>query len=521
MYCYRSTDTLLKEFPTVIILNHCHNHPLKAAESLRHRRPTNDVVEKFTKMFRSGYSPSTALHTHQYDIQESSGEHFFEALADGCQCPNLQWCYNLYRRLYNAEYGPPSGEAMVASLKTAVEKYNKECGSVCASVEVFQETEVIVALCSPLMKRVHQLKSSGEIGFIDSGGMMDRQNNRVFTLLAPSAAGALPTGLVITSSESENAVTKGLHMLLDIVPPDAFGGRGTKGPEIMITDDSTAERNSLRNVFPDIILLLCLFHVLQAYWRYIWDSKHKVDPNDKLEVYFLFKDVCRAESEEEFHKKYEEMLSHPKIANNACLTKHLNDLYKRANEWALSFRKDLLTRGNDTNNYSESNVRRMKDDVMHRLMAYNLVQLFDFFTTRLEAYFERRIATVLNNRLPNYTKSKHFVKPSKLEPLECVASSYCGFYIVKNIEKKTEYVVDTQLELCSCPVGKNGAPCKHQMAVVKQFNIVSTQFLPSTLEAKLALHKVMTGALPPPGWYAPLKGPTTASDTTGKNFPFG
>ena len=96
------------------------------------------------------------------------------------------------------------------------------------------------------MKRVHKyLRSSGEIIFVDAGGMMDRQNSRVFTLLAPSVAGALPVGLIISSSESQAVLTEGLKMLLSVMPPDAFFGKGAAGPDIFMTDDSQSERNSL------------------------------------------------------------------------------------------------------------------------------------------------------------------------------------------------------------------------------------------------------------------------------------
>ncbi|XP_034250643.1 uncharacterized protein LOC117651038 [Thrips palmi] len=295
-------------------------------------------------------------------------------------------------------------------------------------------------------------------------------------------------------------------MLMDIVTSDAFGGRGSQGPQIIMTDDSTSERNALKRMFPGIIALLCLFHVLQAMWRYIWDSKHKADSSDKLEIYILFRDVCYEQNEDDFKEKYESMLAFPKVKANSGLVKHFKDLYERAPEWALAYRVDLLTRGNNTNNYSEATVRLMKDLVFQRLKAYSEVQMFDFFTTRLEAFFERRLANVLNGRQENYWKSKHFIHPSKLAPLRCEKSPQEGFYLVKNVERKTEYVVDMKHEVCSCHVGRNGAPCKHQMAVVQSFNIMSTQLLPIDLESKLALHKIMTTVSAPPEWYAPLKG---------------
>ncbi|KAK3910156.1 Serine/threonine-protein kinase ATR [Frankliniella fusca] len=49
----RSSDDLLKSYPTEIVLHHCHNHPLEAADSLKHRRPSDDVRKKIEDFFRN------------------------------------------------------------------------------------------------------------------------------------------------------------------------------------------------------------------------------------------------------------------------------------------------------------------------------------------------------------------------------------------------------------------------------------------------------------------------------------
>ncbi|KAK3932908.1 Hydroxylamine reductase [Frankliniella fusca] len=501
----RSKDKHLKTHPMEIIIQHCHNHALQAVDSLCHRRPKPEVEKKFHIMFSNNHSPSSALKTHLYDIRVQYPDNWFEIMADTSECPSQRWCYHQYYKQFQKAYGAPDGEAMLTSLSEAIEKYNKECGSTCAAMKRLGN-DLIVVLCSPLMKRVHEkLKSSEEMGFLDSGGCMDRQNTRIFTFLAPSVAGALPTGIIMTSSESEDVILEAINLLKSIFPVKSFYGNNM--PKIMMTDDQTSERNALRRAFPGVILLLCLFHVLQAFWRYVWDSKHKVPAEDRVEVHFLFKDWCYIDDRDRFEQMYKDILNHPKIKSNANLVKQITGYYERKEEWALCFRTDLLLRGNNTNNYSERTIKGYKDDVLERVKAYSIVQLFDFFTSRLAAFFELRIAAVLNNRKTNYTQSKHFIDPKKLIPLECSKSSeFEGLYSVSNKESGGKYFVDMELEVCSCPVGFNGAPCKHQMAVVKHFNLSSTQFLPFHDEqTKLALHSIMSTTAPRPGWYAPLK----------------
>lgn len=82
------------------------------------------------------------------------------------------------------------------------------------------------------------------------------QNTRIFTFFSSNVAGALLTGLIMTSSESEKNGTEGIALLKSILPPNAFFSRGDLGPQI----DSAAEHNSSKTPFPGIVLLLCFLY---------------------------------------------------------------------------------------------------------------------------------------------------------------------------------------------------------------------------------------------------------------------
>lgn len=54
-------------------------------------------------------------------------------------------------------------------------------------------------------------------------------------------------------------------------------------------------------------------------------------------------------------------------------------------------------------------------------------------------------------------------------------------YLVPSTRQNTSltYIVNSDLGVCTCPVGMSGAPCKHQGAVAIKFHIVNFNFLPS------------------------------------------
>ena len=100
---------------------------------------------------------------------------------------------------------------------------NKDIGGK-ASVQRFHTTEgecdqpLILAICTPLMSRVHQhIQQAGELVFIDSSSSFDDYdyNNNI------------------------------------------------------ITNDSQAERIGLRRTWPNASMYLCVFHFLQTMWRWL------------------------------------------------------------------------------------------------------------------------------------------------------------------------------------------------------------------------------------------------------------
>lgn len=498
---FRSKDAYLKEFPTEIMIRHTHNHLINSADTLRHRTPTKQVEEIFEKLFSKGHSPSTAFEIYKMDLQQEYGEDYHLKVADGSLCPTRRWCYELYYKLFKREYGEPTGLEMLQSLTKFVEDYNKEKGDSCAAIWS-EENDLVIALCSPIMKRVHKyLKSSGEIVFLDSSGNMDRHNSRVFILFCASTAGALPLGVFITFSESECMILQGLQLLKSILPKESFNGR--QQPNIVITDDCAAERNSLRIAFPKSKLLLCQFHVLQAFMRYVWCAKNGVISDDRTYVFQIFRKLLHLKSIDEFEKSFSAALEDKTLLLYDKIIKYLKDMKVRASEWALCHRSHLLTRGNNTNNYCEAGFRILKDKILNRTKAFSVVQMFSFLTNSYENYYKRKLTDVINNRMEGLTKMKYFISEQRMSGLKCERFSE-DLFVVTNGDKK--YTVNVELEVCTCPIGQQGAPCKHQCAVVKTFKLSSSLFVPTTdVLQKMTFHKILTGSEDlSQGWYDTL-----------------
>ena len=75
---------------------------------------------------------------------------------------------------------------------------------------VKSEQHLIIAICTPLMSRVHQLKHTGEMAFLDASGSLDRFNNPVYFMCTHQPAGAQPLDVWITSGQSQHVNDKAM-----------------------------------------------------------------------------------------------------------------------------------------------------------------------------------------------------------------------------------------------------------------------------------------------------------------------
>lgn len=354
--------------------------------------------------------------------------------------------FRLYYNIFKRSYGELSGDTMLTSLQASLDAYNKKEGAECG--KMFADSKnIIIALCSPLMRRVHSMiPESAEMVFVDSSGNCDRTNSRVFLLLTHSAIGGLPLGVMITSSESQSVITAGLQLLKSILPEDAFFRRGDLGPQVAMTDDCQALRQALSESYPHTHPILCVFHILQAMWRWLWDAHNAVPKSDRQTLLQLFKAMVYARNPGELEASYHRALEDSTAKLHPRYCKYLTSIFSRREAWAICLRTHLPTRGNDTNNYVESAMRVLKDQVLYRLKAYNITQLMDFITTRLEAYYCRRLIDAANNRIK--LKSKGDTRRTHV--WNCYMVYYCHLILICCMLwfKKKNYVMSPLMWNC-------------------------------------------------------------------------
>ena len=122
-----------------------------------------------------------------------------------------------------------------------------------------------------------------------------------------------------------------------------------------MTDDCD-QKGALSGVWPHSVLLLCIFHVLQAMWSWIWDAKHGIKHEDKAHLLQLFRQVLYAETNVEVSDRLEEIYADKTVLKYPTYQKHLmKDTLPKLKTWSIARRitDKLPTSNQNTNNLGE------------------------------------------------------------------------------------------------------------------------------------------------------------------------
>ena len=339
----------------------------------------------------------------------------------------------------------------------------------------------VLVACTPLMARVHEtIQQSGEMVFCDSTSCLEKYNCSLFILSTSSPAGGLPLAVAITSDEKQDTFQRAMEMIKEVVPVNAFYGKNN--PSVIMTDDSVAERNALKNVWPGATLLICIFHFLQSCWTWLYDGKNKINHQHRKELITQVKQMVYAKSVSQLDELYKKFNQNEVVRRYPKFRSFIKKWWQKRMEWALCYRKSLLIRGNHTNNIAEAGICIVKEIVFGRVKAYNLVQMFQFVTDAMEVYYKRGLLSVAHNRFDHYIASKYKRLKATMIPANKIikqGDSEVLFMVTSKTDPDVQYNVDMDLCTCSCPQGMDGSPWVHQAAIVKHHHSVSLNFVPT------------------------------------------
>ncbi|KAK3240651.1 hypothetical protein CYMTET_49515 [Cymbomonas tetramitiformis] len=326
-----------------------------------------------------------------------------------------------------------------------------------------------------------------------------------------------PVCFFLPSGETKEALVEVLLQVKKLVP--------TWEPRVMLCDKDDSELGAIATVFPRAVIVLCDFHVKQAWNRWLRASAHGVSKDDQKIVYRALCHISNAPSVAACHARIQAFETGELFEANPQLQRWWKSEWKPCVElWCQAYRVSCYTRGLKTNNHTEALNRTIKHMLAQRpdlrvdsLVLFMLeVVLVEFdskyrrqqamenisiarvkeatkFEPELLLFLDRRpwrVQAQLNDR---YVSSKQ-IPPSyftKLGPTTFVvkkSNRTLAYELDAMVASSSPtYSVDYELGTCSCPDHvTSGYICKHLFGVLAHDGKTADD-LPDTLKASAIL----------------------------------
>ena len=121
---------------------------------------------------------------------------------------------------------------------------------------------------------------------------------------------------------------------------------------------------------------------------------------------------------------------------------------------------------------------RVLKELISRVKAYNLIQLFQFVTKIMERY-KSKLLSIAHTRVDHFISLRYQGLNAKQYSKDSITTlSDNTLSVPSKTEKGIKYWVDMCIGQCTCPQGKNGSPCSHQMAIVLHYGSPSVNCIP-------------------------------------------
>ncbi|XP_064117882.1 LOW QUALITY PROTEIN: uncharacterized protein LOC135223348 [Macrobrachium nipponense] len=481
-------DKLMESFPCFIEIHGWHNHSLDSADALNQLRVTSSTRDTFERYFEqeilttgthatalslgSREQSMTTAMAHRHHLMKLDLVDDLRGQANKSVNPSLKSVEYMRTQWVKEQHGGLN----TLSMFNAIHKYAADNPEVQIKVE-HNDERFCVVLVTPFMKRVHEhLREASEVVFVDATGICrgDQLNTAIIPFICAGPAGAVPLAVLFTSCQDQVTLTRGFGMIKEMLGECAFYGRGA--PQSFMTDNCEAERKSLAATWPTANRFLCIFHLLQQVWRWLLDSKHRIQKDNRQDLMAAMKSLVYASSKAEFNEVWQSLQSCSLMATYPIFKSYVASLVERKEDWAIAFRAGTLLRGHHTNNFCESTMCIIKDIVLSRCKAYNTAQLLMFMVEIFDVYMRQRLVDV--------ALSRRHVKPIistkvALDSVELVGNS--KYKVQSESDPTIKYDIDLEIGLCSCMQGQTGAICKHQIACAEfSMTAVPQQFLSSS-----------------------------------------
>ncbi|KAH8029137.1 hypothetical protein HPB51_022953 [Rhipicephalus microplus] len=257
----------------VIRIDDRYSHSTDSADALRLLWGTKSTRQIFLRYFSEGMTPSEArrLHESKLSMEDDGPAKLANAALNPCQRTVYHW-HSVWREAcFGGTHIDP-----VLKLEEKACLYAAQCTHISVTHGGSSACWAVVVVTS-IMLRAHNLELAREIVFVDSTASCDTIKCTATVMLTATKAGAVKLTVLIHKEQSTDGYLAPFKLFKE-AHPLCFGGQ--PAPQVLISDNSSAEKAALQQTWPSERQLLCHFHVAQAEWRWL-TSHNSVDKDQR------------------------------------------------------------------------------------------------------------------------------------------------------------------------------------------------------------------------------------------------
>ncbi len=376
---------------------------------------------------------------------------------------------------------------MITTVKTSVNEFNERHEQNFCYYGQLDDDRFSVVVLTPLMIRALRLSQAKDVVFVNYESQVSRFGLHVFLLFVGCCVGGIPAGVVITSDDSEPVVSEGFRLYFSLVDEPVR-------PRVIFTADCPPLRNVLQSLCPSSRLLLNVFQILEAGWKWLWKLENAVDSKYRKSFYNYLQRMIYCAQPEILDIIYAEFLNDGNVQKYENYVDYVKKLYQRRNEWAVCLHGASLRYEKASRNVVEECMRVFKEKMFKKLKSYNPSQLFHFIVGEFNTYYERKLFEVAINKNCNYFNQRLTVDEEEIAKYKVQYISE-SVVMLTNIKKNVHYIVNEDVNVCSCYLGEVGLACKHLTIVNNHLNVRKLYSCAISEEERQQLYYVADGTV--------------------------
>ncbi|XP_015363482.1 PREDICTED: uncharacterized protein LOC107161552 [Diuraphis noxia] len=418
----------------VILMKHCHCHPMNCLTSMNLSHEIYDVYNQIIFLLKNGKSAAGALHEYTIKTIQNKGKNHYLKLMDSGVKPDVEFVYELYyRHMRKSRFSSPYVKR-VESLMKSIKYYNASIGTKCALIQLIKNN-IVITIRTPLMGTINTdtvYVCSTSFDICKTWFMFSKNDRKIM----------IPIGVIISTEDKDCLLNAGLCSW------EKLGGTF----KTIVVD--LVYIHTFKTVFPKATVCVSKFHFLLTVWKWLISITNKNNLIEELNCFVEFKKI---------------------VCSTSFIADHLIDTnfdifvekYPNFKQFMQNIDKNILFCSPMASHPCFTISERKL--IYYHTKSLSILQTFHFVIDEIDFFYNNLPIHNPNNDqqiILNYFKEMYRDK-------NCF--TYCSIdddhsmYLVEN-DNADEFFVDMDIGVCSCTVNNVCSPCVHQVFLSERLN---------------------------------------------------